>query len=336
MRPSFCPRLVNGPFGDPGLFIPLLFENRAIQFDLGDISALVPRDILKISHVFVTHTHMDHFVGFDRLLRVCLGRDKIMHLYGPEGFLENVKGKLRGYSWNLVGNYPNRFVLKVTEIGRTGLKTQNFDCQKEFKPGKLIHQQGSADGIYREDRFAIRAVLLDHRIPCIGYAIEERFHINIISEALIELGLEVGPWLNTFKRRLYQKKPPDFPFDIPSVSENTSGKSVPLGFLADRIAKITPGHKITYIVDVTGSNANVEKIIDFAKDSEHLFIEAAFADKDRDLATAKNHLTARQAGRIAAAAKVKQFSIFHFSPRYADCEDVLRQEAHQAFSEAQC
>jgi len=89
MRLSFHPRLVNGPFDDPGLFIPFQFQNRAVIFDLGDINRLTPKDILKISHVFVSHTHMDHFIGFDRLLRLSLGREKNLALYGPPGFLEN-------------------------------------------------------------------------------------------------------------------------------------------------------------------------------------------------------------------------------------------------------
>ena len=102
MRPSFTPRLINNPFSDPGMFVPFLFEKRALMFDLGDLHALSPKDLLKVTHVFVTHSHMDHFIGFDILLRPFLGREKRLHLYGPPGFLNNVEGRLAGYTWNLV------------------------------------------------------------------------------------------------------------------------------------------------------------------------------------------------------------------------------------------
>ncbi len=65
MRPRFHPRLINGPNDDPGLYVPFLFENRAIIFDLGDTHPLSTRDLLNISHAFITHTHIDHFIGFD-------------------------------------------------------------------------------------------------------------------------------------------------------------------------------------------------------------------------------------------------------------------------------
>ena len=74
MRPLLHPTLVNGRTGDPALYIETLFETPTILFDLGDISPLPPRKIQRLGHVFVSHAHIDHFIGFDRLLRVLVGR----------------------------------------------------------------------------------------------------------------------------------------------------------------------------------------------------------------------------------------------------------------------
>ena len=73
MRPLLHPTLVNGRTGDPVLYIETLFERRAILFDLGDLSNLPARKLQRLEHVFVSHTHIDHFIGFDHLLRGLVG-----------------------------------------------------------------------------------------------------------------------------------------------------------------------------------------------------------------------------------------------------------------------
>ncbi|MGD2150754.1 MAG: ribonuclease Z [Desulfobacterales bacterium] len=332
MRPSFLPRLVNGPFDDPGLFISFLFEKRAIIFDLGDIYSLSSKDILKISHVFISHTHMDHFIGFDRLLRLFLGREHKLYLYGPEGFLKNVEGKLAGYSWNLVRHYPNRLALNVIEVHPDHMIARNYICQNQFIPASEHIQQPFNGLLHKEPALSVSAEILDHRIPCLGFTIEERFHINIMKEHVADLGLEIGPWLNEFKQALYNNTDPDSEFEVRYGGKGSCKKRFILGDLAKRIALITPGQKVSYIVDAGYSKSNVEKIIELAKNADHLFIEAAFLEKDRDIAEKKCHLTAWQAGSIAGKAGVKQVTPFHFSPRYKGSADLLEKEARDGYN----
>src|SRR5215467_15720539 len=109
-------RLVNDPFADPALFVDFHFTRQALLFDLGDLSPLSARQLLRVTHAFVSHTHMDHFAGFDALLRLLLGRDKVLHLFGPPGFIDRVEHKLAAYTWNLVANYESDFVVRATEI----------------------------------------------------------------------------------------------------------------------------------------------------------------------------------------------------------------------------
>jgi ribonuclease Z len=82
---------------------------------------------------------------------------------------------------------------------------------------------------------------------------------------------------------------------------------------------------------VINSPENRLKILKLALGADHLFIEAAFLDRDRDSARKKHHLTAREAGEIAGNAGVKRFTLFHFSPRYSHEVEEIQKEAVEAF-----
>jgi ribonuclease Z len=333
MRPSFHPRLINGPFDDPGLFIPFLFENRAVIFDLGDNNCLPSRDLLKISHAFVSHTHMDHFIGFDRLLRLVLGREKSLSLFGPQGFMKNVEGKLAGYAWNLVRHYNYPLGLHISEVNEQTIVYRQYRCRDGFLPVHEPIRKPYNGVLYEEPAFSVSAAILDHSIPCLGLSIKERFHVNIIKTGLQTLGLEPGPWLGQFKQALYSQADPDSQFEV-RFGRKQNRMHFTLRELADKIARITPGQKISYITDVVDSESNRKRIVELVKDSDHLFIEAAFLDMHRDIAQRKKHLTARQAGLLAAMARAKHFTVFHFSPRHTGQERQLLEEATTAYESA--
>jgi ribonuclease Z len=331
MRPSFYSRLINGPFDDPGLLINLSFRKQALLFDLGDLSALSPNDLLKVHGVFITHTHMDHFIGFDLLLRLLLGRDKRLFLYGPKGFLANLTGKLSAYTWNLVRNYCEALVLEGIEIDGDRRTSCVFDCRSGFLASKPRIVQVSGDTVHREPAFCIRAVPLDHQIPCMAYSLEERFHVNILKARLDELGLAVGPWISAFKGLLFQGADPATEVSAPLAEPLHSEQTFTLAELAEKITRITQGQKVAYITDAVYSADNEEKMIHLAAGADQLYIEAAFLQSEAPIAEAKFHLTARQAGQIARKARVKQMTIFHHSPRYSGQGHLLEAEARAAF-----
>ncbi len=335
MRPSFHPRLTNDPFSDPGLFIPFLFERRALLFDLGELRGLSAKDLLKVSHVFVTHTHMDHFIGFDTLLRLFLGRDKEIHLVGPEGFFRHVEGKLAGYTWNLVHEYQTDLTLKVTEIHPNRALKRTYVCKDRFRSRGNQVDEAFTGILLRDPSFLIEAAWLDHRIPCLGLSLKENFYVNINKQGLEELGLSVGPWLTQFKKALYEEKDPNSDFLVTWEKEGivTEEKKFILGELIQKIATFSPGQKITYITDIAGTPENYEKVVKLAKHSDHLFIEAAFLDRDRNIARKKFHLTAKEAGELARLAGVKHYTLFHFSPRYEHMVQDIEKEAREAFLE---
>ncbi len=331
MRPTFTPRLINGPYDDPGLLVPLTFARRSLLFDLGDLAALSSGDLLKISHIFVTHTHMDHFIGFDRVVRMFLGRSKNLHLFGPPGILANVAGKLKGYTWNLVQNYEEFLRLSVTEIHPRRAISRIFNCRDGFRLSTRHSRTLNGPVILQEPAFRVCAAMLNHRIACLGFSIEEQFHVNILKSRLAALQLAVGPWIAEFKRLLFENADPQGTFEIPASTSNPVARRFRLGELAAQVTRISPGQKVGYIADAAFTPENVRRMIDLVRGADQLFIEAAFLHSEKDIAAFKSHLTARQAGSIARQAGVKQMTVFHFSPRYTGQAHLLEQEAQRAF-----
>jgi ribonuclease Z len=332
MRPLLYPSLINGRFGDPALFVGAQFERRAILFDLGDITALPPRNIRRIEHVFVSHAHIDHFIGFDLLLRVLVGREATVKLYGPAGFVDRVRHKLQAYQWNLVDRYLFDLVFVVTEVDAAAVASSTRFRLKTVFADEALGRSPLLNGIiHDEPMFRVTTTIVEHRTPCLAFALEEAAHVNIWKNRLVERGLPVGRWLRDLKRAVVENRPDDQIIEVPQT-EAAPARAMPIGELRD-VLTVTRGQKIGYVTDAADTPANRKAIIDLVRGADLLYIEAAFAEADAALAAERAHLTTRAAGEIARAAGVRRVEPFHFSPRYGGEEERMVAEVTAAFAE---
>jgi ribonuclease Z len=330
----FDASLINDEFGDPGLFIDLRFDKRALLVDLGDLGRLAPRQLLRVSHVFVSHAHMDHFMGFDRLLLICLGRERRLDLVGPPGFTDRVEHKLAAYTWNLIAGSETNFVVRASEVREDSLAlAAEFHARDAFRRKDTQALAVAKGVIAEEEEFRVTTAILDHRTPCLAFALEQRLRINIWKDRLQQFGLPVGPWLNDLKAAVRRGEPDQTPFRVSWLeSGQRHERTIVLGELKSEVLRIAPGQKLAYVTDASYSSANAARIIELAHGADELFIETPFLDQDADIAVRKCHLTAGQAGLLARRAGAKKVVPFHFSPRYLGRESELQEEVQRVFS----
>ena len=298
MRPLFEPRLVNGAFGDPGLYVDFLDERRAVLFDLGDVSALPPRKLIRLTHAFVSHAHMDHFAGFDHLLRVVLGRKERLALIGGPGFVSRVEHKLRAYEWNVVHRYEPPLVIDVRELRPDGPGSRAcFSSRHGFAREEAGDWRPDGDVLHEEATFRVRGCFVDHELPCLAFVLEEKARMRVARDRQGE-------------------------HDITrSVDE-----------LRPAILDVVRGQRIGYVTDLRHTEDNIRALAALLDGVDLLFIESVFLEEDAGHAARKNHLTARQAGGIARRLCARAVVPFHFSPRYEGRSAALVAELQSAWT----
>ncbi|RMG01773.1 MAG: ribonuclease Z [Nitrospirae bacterium] len=319
MRTSLLHRPLNGPFEDPMVYIKLLRERRALLFDAGETGALTPRQINIISHLFITHTHIDHFIGFDRILRVVLRREKPLIIYGGPGITEKVEGKLRGYTWNLIEEYPVSLI--VHELDGEEHRVSEFNAKRGFEKYE-IKTTRAEEVILREPDFTVKVALFDHGIPVLGFSIEEERHLNINKVKLAERGLSIGSWLSQLKDA-YRRNDNSWTIKVDK-------KLYSLNDLKDLVVE-SPGKKITYITDISPTKENIERAVSLSSEADTLYIEAYFLEQDLERAVERNHLTAGIAGRIGREAGVRELIPLHTSPKYLSNPESVINEVMENF-----
>ncbi len=318
MKCNYSVRQLNSSFSDPVFFIRNVYMKKAVMFDLGKLGKIGNHELHDVSCVFVSHTHMDHFSGFDRLLRSILITDMKIRIYGPKNIIKNVEGKLNSYTWNLVDGYG--LEIEVIELNYPDNKKAVFRAKNEFNKEDLEYADTDLE---IDDGFKIKYEIFDHGIPSIGYRLVEPRIINIQKDKLVELGLKEGIWLKELKKKMINNEEGSITVDT------VDGQKVfDINALANDICVDKQQQDITYITDIAPKDENVTKALKLADKSYLLIIESVFMDIDFCHASEKNHLTITIAKDIFNRSKSEFIRFIHFAPRYEKERDIFFEELY--------
>lgn len=316
-------RLINGLQGDPAVFVLLKRMGEALLFDLGSIDNLGHRDMLRVRHVFVSHAHMDHFVGFDRLLRVNVPHRRQLSLFGPEDFIERVRCKLNSYTWNLID--PDQIRFLVHEVRGDGsvwaallTNTDKFAAPAERTEITHDHLVTLRDGSQ------VAAAILDHKgIPSVSYKLEAPAILKVRTEKLKTLQLKAGPWLGELQLRVRTGKT--------QGTLDIEGREYSIEDLSAEMITQQKGRSLVYLTDLSFSPGNLEALKKAFGHASDGISESSFADEDRSRAVDKAHLTSRQSALIARSLGIQHFHIFHVSGIYGQGPQQVAEEARNFF-----
>ncbi|MGS0748344.1 ribonuclease Z [Halpernia sp. GG3] len=137
----------------------LEMEERHFLIDCGEGTQVQLRKakakFSKINHIFISHLHGDHCFGLPGLIASfrLLGRDKPLHIYGPEGIKEMLET-----------------IFRITETYR-GFELIYHELNKKY-----------SEKIYEDNRVEVFTIPLNHRIYCNGYLFKEKEkerHLNM-------------------------------------------------------------------------------------------------------------------------------------------------------------
>ena len=147
---------------------------------------------------------------------------------------------------------------------------------------------------------------LDHPIDSFGYRLVEPDGRRMLPERLAAHGIS-GPAIGKLQQ---------------DGAIHAGGRTVPV----EEVSTVRPGQRFAFVMDTRVCDA----VYELAERADLLVIESTFLEQDSALAREYGHLTAGQAGRIAAECGVRKLVLTHFSQRYTDPER-FRAEAANAF-----
>ena len=230
----------------------------------------------------------------------------ISHLHGDHCF--GLLGLIS--TFGLLGRTADLHVYSPSGLGALLAPMLGFFC-RNMAYKVVFHEYGTKRPavIYEDRSLIVTTIPLKHRIPCCGFLFEEKPGANHIVREMVDYYRVPVYELNRIKNGADYVTP--------------EGKMVANSCLT---READPARRYAYCSDTACSRDILEQV----KGVDLLFHEATFVQADEGRAKETFHTTAAQAAALAKEAGVRKLMIGHFSARYDDEQELLR-EAQAVF-----
>jgi ribonuclease Z len=315
-------RLINGSTGDPSLYIDYPGSDNALLFDCGDNCALDLKQLGDLEAVFITHHHVDHFIGFDRIMRANMDHEKTLHLFGPPGTIGKVYQRLTAYAHPF---FPfQKCIFRVYDLLPGKMQIADIESARRFAEPEIREQIWKSRVIYETEYLRVEATAVEHTAPNYAYALTEKTGFHPDPEKMKVGALRMGPWVQQALKLLREEA------SLDTVMEIDGGRFL-LGKLRENYFSKSPGARVAYVTDTVWSEAVRPGLIQLAKNATRLYCDSYYSIAQVKSANTHKHMTATHAAELAKLAKVDQLVLMHFAPRYAGNYGPLIEEARAIF-----
>lgn len=223
-------------------------------------------------------------VPVSAITRLCLTHFHGDHCLGVPGIVQRLS--LDGVTHPVRAHYP--------ASGRPFFERLRY-ASVYHEVAKIVEEPIEREGTIADEPFGMLNVKrLDHPVESFGYQLVEPGGRRMLPELLARFGI-VGA-------------------EVGRLQRDGSVRVGPRTVTAQQVSVHRRGQRFAFVMDTRLCDG----VYELAENADLLVIESTFLSGEATLATQYGHLTAAQAGQVAAESRVRKLVLTHFSQRYDD------------------
>ena len=232
-------------------------------------------------------------LGWNKKIKIFVTHLHGDHCVGILGLLQTMSLQNRTESVDIYGP------VGIEEFIAANLKILNFGLTFPVRINRI--KEGP---VFEDSTYSIHVCEAEHSIPAYSYLFTEKDKPGkFFPEKAKELGIPEGKLWHELQNDREVK-----------VGDKTIRPS-------DVMGEKRKGRKI----GISGDTRPTQKLEEFFRDCDYMTFDSTYSDTLRDKAKDNYHSTAKEAAELAKRAKVSNLILTHFSARYEDVEELVKE-----------